>query len=296
MVIMAGAYYGSNRGLRGQGFSTFLCGVRKSASDPSAGYVTVCKVGTGYSASELHDLRTAHGHKFQPYDHNRPPECLNGWVPNKADDRPHLFIRPEDSFVLQIKCGEIVVSDAFLAGYTCRFPRVQRIREDKPVDQVMTLAEFFELRDRGISKKSAAMDIMAKLAEEGGVKDGAVNRKGKRKAAADARKKKKAATSSSAGGASGRGAVDSSFTVSRSLLQVDAEGSLFEDTAFCIMGERFPMRAGAVSSSSSSSQVGAAVARTHYSRNEVRGLHYTLGNGYEYPLRLRLLLSRRSLT
>lgn len=45
---------------------------------------------------------------------------------------PDLWINPDDSFILELNAGEIVVSDTFSAGITLRFPRITKIRNDKP--------------------------------------------------------------------------------------------------------------------------------------------------------------------
>jgi hypothetical protein len=47
---------------------------------------------------------------------------------------------------LQIKASEIVLSNSYKAGITLRFPRVQRIREDRAWDSCMTLSEVIEMR------------------------------------------------------------------------------------------------------------------------------------------------------
>jgi DNA ligase-4 len=47
---------------------------------------------------------------------------------------------------LQIKASEIVLSNSYKAGMTLRFPRVQRIREDRAWDSCMTLSEVIEMR------------------------------------------------------------------------------------------------------------------------------------------------------
>lgn len=41
---------------------------------------------------------------------------------------PDLWIHPEDSVILTVKAGEIVVSESFSAGVTLRFPRIEKVR------------------------------------------------------------------------------------------------------------------------------------------------------------------------
>lgn len=50
-----------------------------------------------------------------------------GWKPEKKD-RPNVWIRPEDSFVVTINSAEIVMSHSMQAGFTLRFPRITKVR------------------------------------------------------------------------------------------------------------------------------------------------------------------------
>ena len=45
--------------------------------------------------------------------------------------KPDLWIRPEDSIVIEVKAAEISPSNSYAVNYTLRFPRVVRVREDK---------------------------------------------------------------------------------------------------------------------------------------------------------------------
>jgi DNA ligase-4 len=52
----------------------------------------------------------------------------------------------------QVKAAEIIDSDRFKTGCTLRFPRVEKIRDDKPWYDTMTTADVEELRQvNGIS-------------------------------------------------------------------------------------------------------------------------------------------------
>ena len=64
-----------------------------------------------------------------------PPWCANpSWRPTKRDDYPDFIVRdPGASVLLEIKAAELVPTTAFATSHTARFPRVVRIRYDKPV-------------------------------------------------------------------------------------------------------------------------------------------------------------------
>ena len=62
------------------------------------------------------------------------------------------MVRPE--VVLEVAFDSIQHSGRHLSGYALRFPRIVRIREDKPVDEIDTLARVAELYDRYFGEKS----------------------------------------------------------------------------------------------------------------------------------------------
>lgn len=149
-MIVLGCYYGQGNSIRGQGVSRFLLGVRTQNNE----YRTLCKVGTGYSFRELQEVREKMKPFFQEYDSNNPPEFLRHWKPGKPDDVPQLFINPKDSFIIQIKCAALVESNQFACGLTCRFPRAERIRFDKSVEEAMTLEDILEIKSQPTMKIS----------------------------------------------------------------------------------------------------------------------------------------------
>ena len=54
-------------------------------------------------------------------------------------DRPDVYIRdPSKSVVLEIRAGELQVSDQYPTMYTLRFPRVLKVRYDKGWDEAFT--------------------------------------------------------------------------------------------------------------------------------------------------------------
>lgn len=50
-----------------------------------------------------------------------------GWKP-ESKDRPDVWIKPEDSFVVTINAAELQTSHAMQAGFTLRFPRITKVR------------------------------------------------------------------------------------------------------------------------------------------------------------------------
>lgn len=61
-------------------------------------------------------------------------------------DRPDVYITDvSKSVVLEIRAGELVVSDQYPTLYTLRFPRVLRIRYDKPWDEAFSEKDLREM-------------------------------------------------------------------------------------------------------------------------------------------------------
>jgi hypothetical protein len=65
------------------------------------------------------------------------------WKPKK-DDYPDLWIEPDQSVILTLNAGEIIVSTAFPSGITLRFPRITRFRDDKGPRDIEPLSELWK--------------------------------------------------------------------------------------------------------------------------------------------------------
>ena len=70
-----------------------------------------------------------------------------------VEDHGHVrLVRPE--VVLEVAFDSIQHSGRHLSGYALRFPRIVRIRDDKPVEEIDTLERVAELYDRYFGEKS----------------------------------------------------------------------------------------------------------------------------------------------
>jgi ATP-dependent DNA ligase len=70
-----------------------------------------------------------------------------------VDDRGHARL-VEPVVVLEVAFDSIQHSSRHLSGYALRFPRIVRIRDDKPVAEIDTLDRVAELYDRYFGEKS----------------------------------------------------------------------------------------------------------------------------------------------
>eukprot|EP00850_Spirogloea_muscicola_P001679 SM000006S19444 [mRNA] locus=s6:741041:749189:- [translate_table: standard] len=132
-ALIIGGYYG--KGGRGGKVSNFLLGLAEK--HPAGGnptrFISFCRVGTGFSNEELGELRQ----KLEPFwrPNARGTKAPSFYtVTNHSKERPDLWIdQPEKSVILQIKSDiRTIRSEVFATPYSLRFPRVQKIRYDKP--------------------------------------------------------------------------------------------------------------------------------------------------------------------
>jgi len=130
-LVVIGGYYGKGRG--GGRVSHFLLGVSDRTSGKEM-FLSLCRVGSGYSASELSDLVM----KCKP----GKVDCVR-----IGKEVPEVWFDPRNSPVLQVKAAEIVYSDQYATGCTLRFPRVEMMRPDKDSTTCTSLEEVKKLQD-----------------------------------------------------------------------------------------------------------------------------------------------------
>lgn len=101
----------SGEGTRRSGdISHFLLGVAapydKAKGEKPKEFYTFGKVGSGYSYQELTKLRAHLKEKWRPYNENKQPAFFMGWK-HERQDRPDMYLNPEDAVVIELKCYEI---------------------------------------------------------------------------------------------------------------------------------------------------------------------------------------------
>ena len=150
--IVIGGYYGS--GHRGGNLSSFLCGLRldnfqnNQAKNPQKCW-SFFKVGGGLSAGDYAEIRHKTEGKWKTWDAKKPPTDfieLGGHAENRQYERPDVWIKPEDSIVVSVKAASVGTTVQFRTGFTLRFPRFKRLRNDKDWTTAISITEFMELR------------------------------------------------------------------------------------------------------------------------------------------------------
>ncbi|KAF2148467.1 ATP-dependent DNA ligase [Myriangium duriaei CBS 260.36] len=155
-VVISG-YYGS--GHRGGRLSSFMCGLRvdqnqiDKGADPMKCY-SFFKVGGGFTAGDYADIRHLTDGKWHDWDPKRPPtqyiELAGG---DRQLERPDMWIRPDESVVLEVKAASVQGNTSFRTGFTLRFPRFKRLRRDKDWKSALSLNEFAQLKERAEEEK-----------------------------------------------------------------------------------------------------------------------------------------------
>jgi len=126
-AVVMGFYRGEGK-RAGFGIGAFLVGVRYSET-----FVTVTKVGTGVSDVLWHQLKE---HLTTIQTKAMPRQYVNV---NKTLI-PDVWVEP--SLVVELAGDDLTKSSTHGAGYAVRFPRLVRIRKDKSVNNVTTVAEI----------------------------------------------------------------------------------------------------------------------------------------------------------
>lgn len=146
-ILIVGGYWG--KGLRGGMMSHFLCAVAEKpprGEKPSV-FHTLCRVGSGYTMKELYDLGLKLAKHWKAFHRKAPPSSILC-----GTEKPEVYIEPCNSVIVQVKAAEIVPSDMYRTGCTLRFPRIEKIRDDKEWHECMTLEDLEQLRGKASGK------------------------------------------------------------------------------------------------------------------------------------------------
>jgi len=174
-------------------------------------FVSFCKFGSGYSLDELEGLSKEKNGNWKPLD----PKNIPSWLSLEKKDLPDVYILPDQSQIVQLKATEIVPSVSYSAGVTLRFPRFEKIRNDKTYKDCLTLKELLQLQNLSsgrLQSKSLDYTNTESFSVEG----------------MSTKKKKRRITSKS------EITILHSF-VGADTSNIDKKDSLFDNMEFCVM-------------------------------------------------------------
>ncbi|KAK8319463.1 hypothetical protein V6Z12_A13G244400 [Gossypium hirsutum] len=146
-VLIIGGYYGSGR--RGGEVAQFLVGLA-DRPDPNAyprRFISFCRVGTGLTDDDLETVAKKLKPYFRKYEYPKKMQPSFYQVTNHSKERPDVWIEsPEKSIILSITSDiRTIRSEVFAAPYSLRFPRIDRVRYDKPWHECLDVQSFVEL-------------------------------------------------------------------------------------------------------------------------------------------------------
>ncbi|OWM84404.1 hypothetical protein CDL15_Pgr020644 [Punica granatum] len=157
-VLIIGGYYGSGR--RGGEVAQFLVGLAERPAPNS--YPR--RVGTGLTDDELDAVVTKLKPHFRKYEYPKkgPPSFYQ--VTNHSKERPDVWVEsPEKSIILAITSDiRTISSEVFAAPYSLRFPRIDRVRWDKPWHECLDVQYFINV------PSNLSLDALHKMVVENG--------------------------------------------------------------------------------------------------------------------------------
>ncbi len=163
--LVIGGYWGSGR--RGNVLSSYLCGLRvdgawRKPSDDPMKFWSFFKVGGGFTANEYKIIWHKTEHDWIEWDKDNPPkqyiELAGG---DQQFERPDVWIRPDRSFVIEVKGASVGGTDQFRTQRTLRFPRFKKMRYDKDWKTALSLTSFLALKaqaDKEIGEKQLEIE------------------------------------------------------------------------------------------------------------------------------------------
>ncbi|PPS04581.1 hypothetical protein GOBAR_AA16074 [Gossypium barbadense] len=154
-VLIIGGYYGSGR--RGGEVAQFLVGLA-DRPDPNAYPRRFSKsirimslrghhdVGTGLTDDDLETVAKKLKPYFRKYEYPKKMQPSFYQVKNHSKERPDVWIESPESIILSITSDiRTIRSEVFAAPYSLRFPRIDRVRYDKPWHECLDVQSFVEL-------------------------------------------------------------------------------------------------------------------------------------------------------
>ena len=153
--LIIGGFYGS--GKRGGALSSYLCGLRVDQSFATKEtkwheqlFWSFFKVGGGLTANDYATIRHHTDGKWIDVDAKKNDwrEYLELGGPNGLSEKPDVWIKPEDSVVVEVKAAQVAQSEDYKMGKTLRFPRFKKLRTDKDWRSALSIQEMMDLQIR----------------------------------------------------------------------------------------------------------------------------------------------------
>lgn len=126
-------------------------------------FISFCRVGTGVSDEERNTIVTRLKPYFRKYEYSKQAPPTFYQVTNNAKERPDVWVEsPEKSIIVSITSDiRTIRSEVFAAPYSLRFPRIDRVRYDKPWHECLDVQSFVDLvhSTNGTTQREAVRGI-----------------------------------------------------------------------------------------------------------------------------------------
>nr|CAH7769430.1 unnamed protein product [Callosobruchus chinensis] len=136
LIVMGATFASSTRNT----LNSFVVGVK---SGGGATYRSLGRVASGLNNQQLEEMDRLLKTKGKRYD----PVTFATDALIFGREKPDYYIEPQHSVVFQIRATELIrnIDNSFATSYTLRFPRILDVRQDKPVDECLTVDELLDL-------------------------------------------------------------------------------------------------------------------------------------------------------
>lgn len=161
--LVVGGYWGT--GKRGSILSSYLCALRVdgNALPPGANpmkFYSFFKVGGGFTANDYATIAHNTDGLWRKWNAHPPPDWLELAGGDRHFEKPHMWIHPENSFVVEVKAASIAATDQFRMNQTLRFPRFKRLRPDRDWKTALSIQGFMKLQADALhSAQTKKLDV-----------------------------------------------------------------------------------------------------------------------------------------
>ncbi|RCK55455.1 DNA ligase 4 [Candida viswanathii] len=140
--------------------NSYMCGL-KSAVDGV--YYSFCVCANGFEVAEFDKIERKTYGKWVKTSEEMPPELLIKF----GTKLPTFWIHPKDSLVLEIRARSIDarVEKTYAVGTTLHFNHCRKIREDKSIDECITLEDYLQIKANYLNDLSRDQNALGKKRE-----------------------------------------------------------------------------------------------------------------------------------
>lgn len=137
--------------------NSYMCGLKSSVDGV---YYSFCVCANGFEIDEFDKIERITHRKWIKTDDQMPPELLIKF----GTKLPTYWINPKDSIVLEIRARSIDArkEKTYAVGTTLHCNHCRKIREDKSIDECISLEKYLEIKQNYLHDLSRAQNALGK--------------------------------------------------------------------------------------------------------------------------------------